>query len=230
MQILETQIFPHDDRYLPLRWVKGSGLLGQYDHLDNLMLDLKITPAYGMKTIDKPGNSLIIGDPLNRVIQLNDKANKFNTRLLSSAKSSNQQHVKLYRQQHATLLGPDGGIRGKLIIGTNQNAAWTLITASYLPQDSVELNHFVAQADVRGEFVIDLSGIKMPDDGSNPDFTLSVQSVTGLTPDQIPNPDLFVNFQISTDIDVNNLATDITVTLDNYGGVKQLGDLLIAPI
>ena len=230
MQILETQIFPHDDRYLPLRWVKGSGLLGQYDHLDNLMLDLKITPAYGMKTIDKPGNSLIIGDPLNRVIQLNDKANKFNTRLLSSAKSSNQQHVKLYRQQHATLLGPDGGIRGKLIIGTNQNAAWTLITASYLPQDSVELNYFVAQADVRGEFVIDLSGIKMPDDGSNPDFTLSVQSVTGLTPDQIPNPDLFVNFQISTDIDVNNLATDITVTLDNYGGVKQLGDLLIAPI
>ena len=230
MQILETQIFPHDDRYLPLRWVKGSGLLGQYDHLDNLMLDLKITPAYGMKTIDKPGNSLIIGDPLNRVIQLNDKANKFNTRLLSSAKSSNQQHAKLYRQQHATLLGPDGGIRGKLIIGTNQNAAWTLITASYLPQDSVELNYFVAQADVRGEFVIDLSGIKMPDDGSNPDFTLSVQSVTGLTPDQIPNPDLFVNFQISTDIDVNNLATDITVTLDNYGGVKQLGDLLIAPI
>ena len=230
MQILETQIFPHDDRYLPLRWVKGSGLLGQYDHLDNLMLDLKITPAYGMKTIDKPGNSLIIGDPLNRVIQLNDKANKFNSRLLSSAKSSTQQSVKLYRQQHATLLGPDGGIRGKLIIGTNQNAAWTLITASYLPQDSVELNYFVAQADVRGEFVIDLSGIKMPDDGSNPDFTLSVQSVTGLTPDQIPNPDLFVNFQISTDIDVNNLATDITVTLDNYGGVKQLGDLLIAPI
>ena len=230
MQILESQVFPHDDRFLPLRWVKGSGLLGQYDHLDNLMLDLKITPAYGIKTIDKPGNGLIIGDPLNRVIQLNDKANKFNTRLLSSAKSSIQQHVKLYRQQHATLLGPDGGIRGKLILESNQNAAWTLITASYLPQDSVELNHFVAQADVRGEFVIDLSGIKMPDDGSNPDFTLSVQSVTGLTPDQIPNPDLFVNFQISTDIDVNNLATDITVTLDNYGGVKQLGDLLIAPI
>ncbi len=229
MSILETQTFPHDDRYLGLRWIKGSGLVGQYDYLDEQILELSFDPGYGIRSVDKPGNSLIVGDPANRLVKLVDMANQLNPRLLFAVKSTALQDVKLYQQQHATRLGPDGGIRGRLKLAIDQDAAWVLVTASYLPQDSLEQEYFVAQADARGEFVIDLSGLQMPDDGTEPVFTITVEAVSGLTPSRTADPDLFVGYQISSDTSSSNLNSNITVTLDNYGGVKQLGDLLIAP-
>lgn len=230
MRILETQVFPHDDRFLALRWVRGSGLQGQYDHFDNLVLALHASPGYGIKSIDKPGNCLLVGDPANRELKLVDQGNRVNPRLFAAVKSDAQRDVKLFQQQQATLLGPAGGVRGRLKLGSDQDAPWALITASYLPQESTLQEQFVAQADAQGEFVIDLSGVRWPDDDSDPEFTLSVEAAEGLTPDRPADPDLFIAYRISTDASAANLQSNITVTLGNYGDVKQLGELLIAPI
>jgi hypothetical protein len=229
MSILETHTFPYDDRFLGLRWIKGSGLIGQYDLLDQLVMDISFDPNFNIKSVDKPGKSLIVGDPANHQVKIVDKTNQLNPRLLLATKSTALRDVKLFQQQQATQPGPDGGIRGRLKLAADQDAAWALVTASYLPQDSLEQEHFVAQADARGEFVIDLSGLRMPDDDSDPEFSITVKAITGLTPDEAANPDLFVEYQLSSDISIANLNSNITVTLDNYGGVKQLGDLLIAP-
>lgn len=229
MRILETETFPHDDRYLALRWINGSGLKGQYNLFDELVLELRIAPAYGISTIDKPGNCLIVGDPADRELQLVDLSSKINPRLLSATRSDISRDVKLYLQQHATQTGAAGGLRGRLKFNDTQDAPWALVTASYLPQDSVEPDYFVAQADAHGEFVIDLSGLRLPDDNSDPEFTISVEALPDLMPDKAADPDLFLNFRLSNDMNTNNLQLNITVTLDDYGRVKQLGDLLIAP-
>jgi hypothetical protein len=229
MSILETHTFPYDDRFLGLRWIKGSGLVGQYDLLDQLVVDISFDPNFDVKSVDKPGKSLIVGDPANHLVKIVDKTNQFNPRLLLATKSTELRDVKLFQQQQTTRLGPDGGIRGRLKLAIDQDAAWALVTASYLPQDSLQQEHFVAQADARGEFVIDLSGLRMPDDDSDPEFSITVEAISGLPPGETANPDLFVEYQISSDTSIANLNSNITVTLDNYGGVKQLGDLLIAP-
>jgi hypothetical protein len=244
MRILEIETFPHDDRFLGLCWVNGSGLQRKDKNgeqveevLDALQLVLQINPAQGIKSVNKPGNCLIVGDPENRQIRLVDPAGRFNPRLLISAKSAMPLDVKLYRQQHMTLLGAAGGIRGRLKLEIDDSdssagiddAPWALVTASYTPQDTLEAEQFVAQADSRGEFVIDLAGIRWPDDDSKPEFTLTIKSLAGLGTDKAANPDLFEDFQISTDGTADALQAGFTFTLDNYGEVRKLGNLLVGP-
>lgn len=247
MRLLEIETFPHDDRYAGLRWIKGSGLqrldksdgLPIRETLDDFSIDLAFEPNHGIKSVNKPGNSLIVGDPANRTIKLTDPANRVNPRLVTSTKSPVPKDVPLFQQQKATLLGAAGGIRGRLKLQIDQNddnagtdAPWALVTATYLPHDAETANDteaFVAQADARGEFVIDLAGIRWPDDDSKPTFTLAIKSLAGLKPDMAANPDQFVDFEISTDGAVGNLQAGFTVTLDSYGEVKKLGNLLVAP-
>jgi hypothetical protein len=246
MRIVEIERFPHDDRYAGLRWIRGSGLQRRdkdgnvvEETLDDLRLDLQIEPNYGIKSVDKPGNSLIVGDPVNRAIKLTDPGDRVNSRFVEAAKSATPKDVRLFTQQNKTLLGAAGGIRGrlKLQIDTNDanagtDAPWAIVTGTYLPHDAEnpgDTEAFVAQADARGEFTIDLAGIRWPDDDSKPAFTLSIESLAGLKADKAADPDKFVDFKISTDGTAGNLQAGFTVTLDNYGEVKKLGNLLVAP-
>lgn len=243
MRILEIETFPHDDRFVGLRWIKGSGLQRLDEDanlveetLDALKLDLAFDPGYGIRSVDKPGNCLIVGDPQDRKILLSDRASRLNPRFLAVTKSDTLQDVKLYQQQHATLPGAAGAIRGRLkleIVQDDDNAGndapWALVTANYLPHDTLVAETFVAQADARGEFVIDLAGIRWPDDDSKPQFTLAIKSLEGLDPDEAADPDQFGDFNISTDGTAGTLQAGFTVTLDNYGEVRKLGNLLVAP-
>ncbi|MEJ2322260.1 MAG: hypothetical protein P8Z31_07960 [Gammaproteobacteria bacterium] len=226
-----------------LRWIKGSGLQRLDEDanlveqtLDAVKLDLVFDPGYGIKCVDKYGSCLIVGDPQDRKILLSDPANRLNPRFLALAKSDTLQDVKLYQQQHATLPGAAGAIRGRLKLeivpgddNAGQDAPWALVTASYVPHDTLLAETFVAQADARGEFVIDLAGMRWPDDDSKPQFTLAITSLEGIDPEEAADPDLFGDFNISTDGTAGTLQAGFTVTLDNYGEVRKLGNLLVAP-
>jgi len=103
---------------------------------------------------------------------------------------------------------------------------WALVTAT-LQQDG-DSYRFVAQADGKGEFALDLTGLPRPDSGPLT-LTLTVRAQAGLSAETPPDPDAFGAYQISTTGTAAGLQASIDAVIRAFGEVLKLGDLLIAP-
>jgi hypothetical protein len=134
--------------------------------------------------------------------------------------------LALYDCQHRTILGAAGGVRGRLRTAPDTWLPWALVTAT-LQQDG-ETYVFVAQADAKGEFALDLSGLPHPDPGPLP-LTLTVRATAGLDPDTPPDPDTFGGWRISADGTAGGLQAGIDVQIAAFGNILKLGELLVAP-
>lgn len=247
MKVLETYVFPRGDAYFALRFVRGSGLTGGPNHLDDLRLKVTATPAHGIRSLDKNGYCLILGDAGTRRYRIEDPSGRVNARRYDASRpvgtvtgtgtgtgsipaigaAAVLRDLPLYAQQQATRLGAAGGIRGRLAIATGVYLPWGLVTGSW-QQDGVT-QVFVAQADERGEFALDLTGMTPPADDSDPVLRLSVHAAAGLDPETPPDPDAFSAWRVSADGTAGGFAAAIDCALDGFGDVLKLGDLRVAP-
>jgi hypothetical protein len=132
----------------------------------------------------------------------------------------------LYDTQHRTILGAAGGLRGRLTTAPNTWLPWALVTA--LHQQDGETHAFVAQADARGEFALDLSGMPRPQDDPLT-LTLRVRAHGDVDPDMPPDPDGFGDYEISADGTAGGLQASIDVQIAAFGDTLKLGELLVAP-
>lgn len=251
MRVLETFVFPRGDAYFALRFVRGSGLTGGPNHLDDLRLKVSATPAHGIRSVDKKGYCLIVGDAGTRRYRIEDPSGRMNARRYDASRpvgtmagtgtgtgtgtgsipaigaAAVLRDLPLYAQQQATRLGAAGGIRGRLATAPEVYLPWGLVTGTW-QQDGVT-QVFVAQANERGEFALDLTGMTPPPDDSDPVLRLSVQAAAGLDPNTPPDPDAFSAWRVSADGTASGLAAAIDCILDGFGFVLKLGDLRVAP-
>lgn len=248
MKRLETVLFPAADAdYLSLRWVRGSGLQGRGDHLDNLRLRLTAEPGYGIRFVSKAGYCLVLGDAGSRTYRLEDPSERVNPRLFDASRppagtgtgtgtgsteppaiaaAAALRDLALYDCQHQTNLGAAGGLRGRLRTAPNSYLPWALISATG-QQDGTSY-HFVAQADDKGEFTLDLTGLPHPDPGPLT-LTLSLRAAADLSTDSPPDPDAFGDYRISADGTADGLQASIDVQIAAFGETLKLGELLVAP-
>lgn len=241
MRVLETFVFPRGDAYFALRFVRGSGLMGGPNHLDDLRLRVSATPAHGIRSLVKDGYCLIVGDAGTRRYQIEDPSGRMNTRRYDASRpvgtatgsipaigaAAVLRDLPLYAQQQATRLGAAGGIRGRLATAPAAYLPWGLVTGTW-QQDGVT-QVFVAQANERGEFALDLTGMTPPPDDSDPVLRLSVRAAAGLDPNMPADPDTFSAWRVSADGTASGLGAAIDCILDGFGFVLKLGDLRVAP-
>ncbi len=246
MKRLETVLFPAADAdYLSLRWVRGSGLQGRGDHLDNLRLRLTAEPGYGIRFVSKAGYCLVLGDAGSRTYRWKTQASA-STRGCSMPADRRQEpelalaapspppsppppRCATWPSTTASIRpssAPQGGLRGRLRTAPNSYLPWALISATG-QQDGTSY-HFVAQADDKGEFTLDLTGLPHPDPGPLT-LTLSLRAAADLDADRTPDPDAFGDYRISADGTADGLQASIDVQIAAFGETLKLGELLVAP-
>lgn len=248
MKRLETVLFPAAAaNYISLRWVRGSGLQGRGDHLDDLRLNLSADPAHGVRFVGKPGYCLVLGDAGSRSYRLEDPSERVNPRLFDASRpppgsgtgtgtgsteppaiaaAAALRDLALYDRQHRTILGAAGGLRGRLRSAPDTYLPWALISATR-QQDGTSYR-FVAQADDKGEFALDLTGLPHPEPGPLT-LTLNLRAAAELNADSPPDPDAFGDYRISADGTAGGLQASIDVQIAAFGETLKLGELLVAP-
>jgi hypothetical protein len=208
-------------------------------------LRLTAEPGYGIRFVSKAGYCLVLGDAGSRTYRVEDPSERVNPRLFEASRppagtgtgtgsteppaiaaAAALRDLAIYDCQHQTILGAAGGLRGRLRTAPNSHLPWALISATR-QQDGTSYR-FVAQADDKGEFTLDLTGLPHPDPGPLT-LTLSLRAAADLDADRTPDPDAFGDYRISADGTADGLQASIDVQIAAFGETLKLGELLVAP-